>query len=623
MAGISEALATALAHHQAGRLDLAEEIYRRILAVEPMHPDALHLLGMVLYRTGQPDAAIEHIQRAISIYPEHGDFYNNLGGILQEMGRSEEAIDCYRQGLAVSPQSADLHYNLGNAWRALHDLPQAIACYQQALQLDPFAGQTHNNLGSALRALGELDAATNCYRRALELSPGDARFLNNLGDIAQLQGRAAEAVAWYRQAIAAQPDFRAAHGNLLLALEYQGADLPELAQAYAEFDRRQGVPLRSTWQPHPNTRDPRRPLRLGFVAADFRHHPVGYSFLRALESLAQEDCRVVCYANQCCPADAFTARFQAAAHEWHNVIGLTDDALAAQIRADQIDILFDLCGHFEGTRLGVFARRPAPIQIAWTGPTGLSAIDYLLADRHLVPEDAQTYSPERVLRLPDAYTCFEPPPEASPVGPLPAAERGQLTFGNLNNLAKISPQAIAIWAEILQRLPASRLLLRQMFSTTGDNARRRLLDQFAQQGIDARRVEVAGRAPYAQRLDLYQQIDIALDPFPFSGATTTYEALWMGVPVVSYPGVGYYRRMSLPHLAHAGLDDLVATDPADYVRRAVQLAQDLPRLAALRAALRPRLAASPLYDGPRLARQLLALVRNLWREWCQNASLRP
>ena len=362
-------------------------------------------------------------------------------------------------------------------------------------------------------------------------------------------------------------------------------------------------------------------MRLGFVSADFARHPIGFFYVRAVECLRAENVETVCYSNRT-EKDDYTARFKAAAHVWRDVRGLSDEALAQQIRADRIDVLFDLSAHTAENRLLVFARKPAPIQIAWAGPTGLAAMDYILADGHLIPAGCESFYREKVLRMPDVYGCYAPDPEAPQAGPLPALSTGQVTFGSLNNFAKITPQVIETWAAILGRLPRSRLVLRYGTSGFSGDARRRFVEALAAAGIAADRLELAGWVPFARRLDLYQTIDVGLDPFPYSGSTTTCEALWMGVPVITYLGATSYSRGSLPHLVQAGLAELAACERSAYIERAVALAEDLPRLAAIRAHLRSRMAASPLCDGPRLAANLMALLRDAWRQWVASSSAR-
>jgi predicted O-linked N-acetylglucosamine transferase (SPINDLY family) len=368
--------------------------------------------------------------------------------------------------------------------------------------------------------------------------------------------------------------------------------------------------------------DPQRRLRLGFVSPDFWRHPVGYFLIRVLENLDRERFEIVCYSDRAVP-DAMTARFQRAAARWRETRRMGDEPLAEQIRADRIDILFDLAGHTAENRLLVFARKPAPIQITWAGyvgTTGLEAMDYLLADRWEVPPEAEPYYAERVLRMPDGYVCYDPPAYAPRVGPLPAGGTGAhpgVTFGSFNHPLKFTPRVVACWARILHRLPQARLVLKYRGLDDPD-AQARLWKLFAGEGIAARRVELSGGCSHDEFLGWYNRIDIALDPFPYGGGLTTCEALWMGVPVVTCPGETFASRHSLSHLSNVGLKETIARDLDEYVALAVSLAEDLPRLAALRAGLRERMARSPLCDGKRFAANLAELLRRVWREWVES-----
>jgi len=295
--------------------------------------------------------------------------------------------------------------------------------------------------------------------------------------------------------------------------------------------------------------------------------------------------------------------------------------LAEQIRADQIDILFDLAGHTARNRLLVFARKPASIQITWIGyegTTGLAAMDYILADRCAIPEGVEKYYREKVLRLPEVYVCYAPPADAPAVGPLPALTRGQVTFGSFNNLAKINPQVVAAWAEILRRVPEARLVLKYR-GLNDAGTRCRYTELFAAQGIESARLELLAWSAYAEMLAEYQRIDIALDPFPFSGGVTTCEALWMGIPVITWPGETFAGRHSLSHLSNIGLTETIARDLDEYVKLAAALAGDLSRLARIRAGLREQVASSPLCDGERFAANLMSLLRAVWSQWTSRA----
>ncbi len=402
----------------------------------------------------------------------------------------------------------------------------AIACYRRALDLKPDYAEAHNNLGNAFKDQGKLDGALACCRRALELKPNFAEAHNTLGNALKDEGMLDEAVACYRRALELKPDWAKAHSNLLLTLQYcTGVTPVALAEAHAEYDRRHAAPLRSAFAGHEKVRDTHGRLRLGFVSPDLGAHPVGYFLVRVLENLSHQENETICYSDRTVK-DGLTRRFQAAATQWRDVTGMSDQRLTEQIRADRIDVLFDLAGHTCYNRLLAFARKPAPIQITWIGyegTTGLAAMDFLLADRHVVPEGTEHYYREHVLRMPDGYLCYDPPDAAPPVGPLPSLKTGHVTFGSFNNLAKITPEVVAVWAKILRRVPTARLVLK--YGGLGDPVvKRRYFDLFAAHGVEPQRLELLPPSPYAEYLAMYQQVDVALDPFPFSGSATTCEA---------------------------------------------------------------------------------------------------
>ena len=360
---------------------------------------------------------------------------------------------------------------------------------------------------------------------------------------------------------------------------------------------------------HENVHDRHGRLRLGFVSPDLGRHAVSYFLVRVLENLSQEQHDTICYSDRRVKDD-LTRRLQAAATQWRDVAGMSDQRLAEQIRADRIDILFDLSGHTAGNRLLVFARKPAPIQITWigyTGTTGLAAMDYLLADREWSRKEPSTTIASVCCGCRRAICVTIRRDAAPPVGPLPSLTKGYPTFGSFNNPAKITPQVVAVWAKILRRLPGARLVLKYR-GLSEPTVKRRYLDLFAAHGVEPQRLELQPSSSFAEYLATYQQVDLALDPFPFSGCTTTCEALWMGVPVITCPGETFASRDSFSHLSSVGLTETIARDLDEYVELAVSLAGDLPRLAALRAGLRQRMAASPLCDGKRFASNLASMI---------------
>ena len=580
---MTEALAIALAHHRAGRLDLAEEIYRRMLAVEPEHPEGLHLMGMIAHQRGDQERALEYVRRAIRADDRQPAFYNTLGAAYRVLGKTSEAIACYENALRVRPHHATSAYNLGGALYDLGRIDEAIDWYNRAIGLEPDFAEAYNSLGIAYDARGMLDETIDCYRRALEL----------------------------------KPDFERAQGNYLFALRHHpGVGPAALSAAHAEFSRRLCDPLRADRRAHDNSREPERPLRLGFVSPRFDIGPVGSFTIRALENVDREQFPIFCYSAGRCD-DRMTARFRAVSANWRDSWHASDEELAARIREDRVDVLFDLAGYSAFNRLPVFARKPAPIQITWVdsvGTTGLDAIDYVLADRREIPVGDETHYVEKVLCLPDTYICFDPPIDAPPVGPLPALRNGYLTFGSFNRAVKIQQPDVEVWSRVLTQIPGSRLMLR--CASFGDSVtRERYEAQFARNGVPSDRLTFHGSSPHAEFMAAYNEVDVALDPL-YNGGLTTCEALWMGVPVLTCPGDTFPRRHSLSHLSAVGFTETIARDYSEYVRIAVSLAQDLPRLAEIRGGLRERVANSPLCDATRFATNLMGVLRNVWRDWC-------
>ena len=427
--------------------------------------------------------------------------------------------------MAISPNYAVAHNNLGNALKDQKNLEEAFACYRRALELNPNFAEAHCNLGNSLASQGLLNDAIACYQRSIELMPGNAETHNQMGNALKDQGKLDEAIACYERALELNPRFTEAHSNIVLTLQYRsGATLAELRSANVEFDRRHCTSLKSAWRHHQYDRNPDRPLRVGFVSPDLGRFPVGYFLIRTLENLDRDSFETVCYSNRR-NKDDLASRFQASAAIWREVGGLSDNELTEQIIADRIDILFDLAGHTAKNRVLVFARKPAPIQIAWIGyegTTGLEAMDYLLADRFTIPEGDESGYREHILRMPQGYVSYDPPGSSPDVTALPALTSGSIRFGCFNNPAKITSEVVKIWARVLNRVPRSTLTLKYR-GMADASVRDRYSRMFADEGIDAARLEFLPHTLHADYLAAYGQVDIALDPFPFGGSITTCE----------------------------------------------------------------------------------------------------
>jgi predicted O-linked N-acetylglucosamine transferase (SPINDLY family) len=620
MPTIPEAWALALQHHRAGRLPEAELVYRQIVAADPDHHDAWHMLGVIACQCGKYRAGVDCIERVLRHRPNWAQAHYNLGNAWRDLGKLDEAVACYQRAVQWKPDYLEAHHHLGKVFKKQEKLDEAAACYRRALELKPDYVEAHIDLGNVFRDVGKLNEAAAGYYRALQLKPDHVRALSNLGTVLKDAGWLDEAAVCYRSALERKPDFAEAHSSLLLTYQYGAAvTLSELAAAHAEYDRQHAEPLRTARAPHVNDRDPLRRLRLGFVSPDFGRHRVGYFLIRALENLDRNQCETVCYCDRIIKDD-LARRFQAAATVWRDVVGLSDEGLTEKILSDRIDILFDLAGHTAHNRLLVFARKPAPVQITWIGykgTTGLDAIDYILADRYTIPAGQEAWYRERVLRMPDGYVCYDPPEPSPDVAPSAAAKNGYIRYGSFNSLAKITPQVVEVWAKVLGRVPDSRLRLK--YKGLGDESVcGRYLDLFAMHGVDPSRVELTPPSAGAEYVTAYGEIDIALDPFPFGGGITTCDAIWSGVPVITCPGETFASRHSLSHLLNVGLTETIAATMDEYVELAVSLAGDLPRLSRLRAGLRQRMIASPLCDGKRFAANLMQVLRGAWRQWCQD-----
>ncbi|WKZ11773.1 MAG: tetratricopeptide repeat protein [Gammaproteobacteria bacterium] len=617
MAGHKEALSAIAALLQAGRTAEAFEALQRVIALDPNDAVALNELGNLHWHAGRIAAANACYERILARDPANSVALCNHANALLRLGRPAEAAAACERGLARQPDAADLRFALACSLGSLGHPQRAVTLYQELARQQPAYPGLQLNLGAALMRLGRCQEAIDCYDRAIATDPQDFRAHNNRGNALREQQRMAEAVVSFRRALAIRPDHATAHSNLLLTLNYTETTQEPIYRESLQFEARQGAPLRSAALPFANTRDPGRPLRVGYVSADFRRHSVAY-FLRGV--LAAHDPRQVvthCYASVEAP-DEMTTALQALAAHWRAIAGLSDEAVAQQVRADGIDILVDLGGHTGGHRLLVFARRAAPVQVSWLGypnTTGLQAMDYRLTDDVADPPGAaDTLHTERLVRLPGGFLCYQP--GAVPAAVAVAAPCG-VTFGSFNTLAKVTPAVIAAWAQILHRAAGSRLLLKS--DALNDVAtRRRLLAQFAGHGIDAGRIELlAWVTDYPAHLALYGRVDLALDTFPYNGTTTTCEALWMGVPVLVMRGNRHAARVGASIMTHAGLPEWIAENEDEYIALAVARAADAAALANARAGISERMRGSSLADPVRFTATLERAYREQWTAWCQ------
>ncbi len=591
--------------------DRADEI----LARQPDHFDALHVRGLAAFRLGRLAEAEADLRRAMEIAPRRPEPSWNLIAVLRARGELQAAEAVGLAAIEASPHAPEPYNNLGAVYQDLGDAGRAETCFRKAIEFRPGHADAWSNLAWTLNRLGRPGEAEEAARQAIALNGGDANALNNLGTALMHKDELEAAAETFRAAVDKRPSFVMAHSNLLFCLNYHPTmAASEIYENYSRWNQAHAAPLAPLQPPPFLFGDTDRRLRIGYVSPDFRHHAVSFFIEPLLAAHDHAAVEVFCYAEVLNP-DAVTERFKGLADHWRSTVGLSDEAVADMIRRDQIDVLVDLAGHTAGNRLLAFARRAAPVQLAhMVGSgctTGLTQMDGFIADHALAPEGAQVLFSEPLIRLPRIPLVYSPPEGMPRVSPLPALERGYVTFGCFSRTARINDDVLDVWAEILRATPSAGLMLNSKpFQEAAMRGAFRA--RFEARGIAADRLDLVYTSPQTRTWDAYGQVDIALDPFPHNAGTTTIEALWLGVPVVSLAARPPVGRFGKSILGAVGLDDWAVDKPEAYVAKAVAAAGDLEALATLRASLRARFEASPLRDADGLARTMEAAYREAW-----------
>lgn len=643
-----------VARRASGDLPGAVADFAKAAALNPNYVQAWTNLGITHLQQRDSKSALAAFERAATLAPSSAEIQGYLGTAQLQLGAVAAAITALQRAVSLDRNFTEAHYNLGIAYQARGDLAAAEAAWRQSVETNPFYLKPWANLGVLLEKQGRNAEARACYERGLSHAAPDARdaaqLFNNLGNLLDDAGEVSAAIQAFERAVGLAPDdarMRVNLGTALLGvgaldaarshitkarvlapalLEAVHADL--LARLYAndppaiQLDAAKawaGTIARSPPVSFDNVRDPARRLRIGYVSPDFVHHVVARFIEPVLAAHDRSAVEIYCYAEVKAPDD-MTARFRQLADHWRDTVGMDDRTLAQTIRADGIDILIDLAGHTMGSRLQVFAARPAPIQMTWIGypaTTGLSQIGWRITDALADPPGmTEAHYTEKLLRLDGGFNCYQPPQDAPDITALPADSNGYVTFGSFNHAAKIRDDVLNLWAALLKRVPTSRLLLKHRGFNYAP-IRAAYLEAWARRGVPESRVELVDyTSTFGGHLAAYNRIDIALDPFPYNGTTTTCEALWMGVPVVTLAGDTHRARVGASLLTRVGLPELIAGTADAYLATASRLAADQARLRELRSGLRLRIGASPLCDATQVTRELEAALRGLWRDWC-------
>jgi protein O-GlcNAc transferase len=608
-----------------GRQDEALDCYRIAWKIRPDSPLVNFNLANCLCDLQSFAEANECYSRAIALDPSYRDPYLGRARLFMLTKDFASASADYRAILTLNPDHCEAQYNLGICLAELGCHEEAVSCFRNAITIDPDKKDAHLALGNYLSEKAEhgdpsgLDDAVTSYLKVLSLNPADGDTRTRLGLMLLVQGKIDEALNEFREAIQYCPEMITTHSCYLLSLQYHPAPtLRELFEVSISWWQRfaEKIPKITS---HGNIPDPDRPLRIGYVSADFKRHPVGFHLMPVIYNHSAENYQVYCYSNYGTD-DIYTDRLRSYADEWRNIVDMPDEAVQDMIIKDGIDILVDLSGHTGGNRLLLFARKPAPVQATWLGyffSTGLREIDYIVMDDCAVLPGEDCWFSEKVIRLSKTRFCYEPIPYAPEVSSLPALKNGYITFGSFNNLAKVTSPVIQLWAKVLNAVPDSRLLLKSpAFQNSG--SRERFIQQFADAGIAGDRLVLRGQSAHIDMLAEYGDMDIAVDPFPFNGGITSCEAMWMGVPVLTLTGSRPIARQTTGFLRTIGLTDFIASNEDEYCALACRWADNIRELDMIRSNLRKKMKDSLLCDGKTFSAHLESAYREMWRTWCKS-----
>ena len=606
----------ALDLQRSGKAKEAEPLYRKLISRNAQHDRALFGLSVILLESGQLDDARRYLERAVEAQPNEPKYLTNLGDIYRRQGNLELAARAFGHVIEGHPEHPEARQNLAVTLMMVGAHADALPQLERVAELRPDDPIAYVSLAWVLLQLKRPKEAALRARRAIELAPTLATAHRYLGNALDELGDGKGAIASYRRSVELAPADHHAHSNLIVAMltdpSYDSQAIFAETRVWAE---RHAEPLRQFVRPHANDKNPERRLRVGYVSPDFRAHPVQQFLVPLFKHHDTEAVEFFLYSAVERP-DAETEWYRALAGDRFRDVLRMDDAQAAElVRRDGIDILVDLALHSAGSRLRLFAYKPAPVQMTWlgyAGTTGLDTIDYRITDHFCDPPgtDFSVYS-EQSIHLPGCFWAYDALIADLSEGPLPALAKGVVTFGCQNNPRKVHAGVLSLWARVLREVPSSRLFL-----YLEEYAREAALQTLASQGIQADRVEFGGRVSRREYYERYQHIDIALDTFPYAGGTTSLDAIWMGVPVITLSGGPTVQRAGVSIAMNLGLPELIAHTEREFVTKAVELARDLERLGLLRGELRSRLAGSPAGDTARFARDLESAYRNAWRRYC-------
>jgi len=647
---IEEIFDSAVQNHKKSNFKTAENFYNRILKINPNHFETIFLLGTLFIQTKNYDRAVKFLMQGTIIQPNHEKSYSNLGIAYKELGEFQKAVNSLNKAIEIKPNYADAHNNLGTILKELGKKKEALKSYEKAIQISPNHVDSHNNLGVIFKEFGEFKKAKSCYEKAIKIRPDYIDAYYNLGNLLEELDKHQEAIINYEKAIKINPNFASAHynlGNVLRILgEFQKAinsyqkainsnynynkaynnilfTLLYLEKVDPKYYLSKAKEFRLSLKSiddHLLTRyqydiKPKK-LKIGFVSGNFRQHPVGFFLLDTLNKLKNKDLDLIAYSNSEIK-DSFSLKLKSHFNKWQEISNQNNYEVINQIRKDGIHILIDLSGHSEHNRLPIFINRPAPIQVSWIGyphSTGIPEIDYLIGDSFVTPLNENKQFTEKIFRLPNMWVCFSVPEFQIDITELPAIKNKYITFGSFNNLSKINNKVIFLWSKILKSIPKSKIFLKTK-QLKNLYLKDKIISEFKKNDIDLNSIILEEASSRRQLLNSYNNIDIALDPFPYSGGVTSLEAIWMGVPVLTKKGSRFVSHTTESINYNSGMKDWVAVDENEYLKKAIQFSNDLDHLKSIKKNLRQKALGSPLFNSSLFANQLSDAFWKMWKNF--------
>ncbi len=590
--------------------------YLEALRIIPDHPDACYNMANSYKKLGTYDLSILWYEAAIRIRPDHAESFNNMGNVFAALNKWEKAMECYQKAVVIFPDYPEALYNLAHGFQYRGKIKEAVSLYQKALVMNPEYAEVYNNIGNIFKDLGMISDAVICYRKVLSLKPDFLEAINNMGTCFLNMGQHDEAEKQYRMALALMPSSSTAYSNLLYSLNFQeGLDENQVFKEHWTWGMKQSETVKPMELPKSVICPTDRCLRIGYVSPDFRDHSVACFIEPLIIGHNRSLFQVICYSDSSI-TDSVTEQLKSRADQWRDICGLSDISVAEMVQQDRIDILVDLAGHTANNRMGLFAQKPSLIQLSYLGypnTTGLSAIQYRITDSWADPPGMTDHLyTENLIRLSSGFLCYQPRVENSINSKVQTSSNGTVTFGSFNQRAKITPHVISIWARILSQVPHAEMVLKSKVYQD-EKVQKQIMEDFSRHGIAHGRIRfLKYQVSDADHLNSYQNIDIGLDTFPYNGTTTTCDALWMGVPVITLAGKIHVSRVGVSLLSSVNRMELIADSEDEYVQKSIALGKNPEQIQKYRNSLRPAMLGSSLMNRQKFCDTFEKALKEIW-----------